>query len=223
MTPDMQLHYRTIQIMAGSAGGPMTFNRERRSVRITGMTEAPVPMWYKEYGGVVPEVVLVRGMQFPANGKVPLIDTHDRSTVQSVLGSFMPEMMADTVDGDVVFSSVQDAEDAMIKVMEGHITDFSGGYGVHSHQFVPEGKSAKIAGRTWQGPVVVVTSSTLREMTICPIGADENAKARALGVHLSVNENNRKEQDMNLEEVAKSIEATNQAVAKLARSKRLEA
>jgi hypothetical protein len=59
------------------------------------------------------------------------------------------------------------------------LTDYSIGYRVDEAVWVPDGKSTTIEGRVFQGPVQVATKWTPRELSAVPIGADQNAKARA--------------------------------------------
>lgn len=90
--------------------------------------------------------------------------------------------------GLVEFSSVPRAQDAMTKLQEGHLTDFSVGYAVEESVWIPEGQSQAVDGRNFQGPVKVATKWTLRELSITPIGADSQAKARSLENHMEKHE-----------------------------------
>ncbi|OGP61902.1 MAG: hypothetical protein A2V65_01285, partial [Deltaproteobacteria bacterium RBG_13_49_15] len=57
-------------------------------------------------------------------------------------------------------------------------TDFSVGYRVIEAEWVPAGKTVKVRGNSYQGPMSVVTRWRVREVSVVPIGADEDAKAR---------------------------------------------
>ena len=81
--------------------------------------------------------------------------------------------------GRAYFTSLPEGEGPLIKLREGHLTDFSIGYRVLESQWIPEGETAVIQGRTYKGPIKVSTRWAPRELSICPIGADELAKARA--------------------------------------------
>ena len=170
---DIKISYRAADLK----GGPKTLNRSARSLDFVITTETPVGMYDWERGEVVPEVLLAQGMVMPK--QVPLLDTHDRYSVSTVLGSVRNRQVEDTlVSGTAVFSTVPAAEEALTKYEEGHLTDFSAGYIVNTQEYVEKGKKADIGGRTWSGPKNVVTSWTLKEVSCCPIGADPNAKAR---------------------------------------------
>lgn len=157
-------------------GGPATLNMDARQVLAVMATEAPVRVFDWDHG-VVNEVLLMSGANYPE--QVPLLDSHDRGSVETVLGSVADiTVQGESMFGTVGFSSVARAEDALVKVQEGHLTDFSIGYTVEEAVFVPEGQSQTIQGKTFQGPVKVCTGWTVKELSICPIGADAQAKAR---------------------------------------------
>lgn len=168
------------------ATGPKTMNAEARQVQAVMATETPVRVYDWERG-VVNEVLLMSGASYPE--QVPLLDSHDRGTVETVLGSVTAIMVqGPELVGLVEFSSVPRAQDAMTKVQEGHLTDFSVGYAVEESVWVPEGQSQVVGGRNFQGPVKVATKWTLRELSITPIGADSQAKARSLESNMEKNE-----------------------------------
>jgi len=168
------------------ATGPKTMSSEARQVQAVMATENPVRVYDWERG-IVEEVLLMSGASYPA--QVPLLDSHDRGTVETVLGSVSAIMaQGSELVGLVEFSSVPRAQDAMTKVQEGHLTDFSIGYAVEESVWIPEGQSQAFDGRNLQGPVKVATKWTLRELSITPIGADSQAKARSLETHMEKNE-----------------------------------
>ncbi|MGA1846774.1 HK97 family phage prohead protease [Deferribacter abyssi] len=140
-------------------------------------TEAPVPVFDWERFEVVDEILLMDGLKLPDNGQVPLLDTHSKYDTSTVIGSVRNlRIEGDKVLGRSVFSSL--ADDVFTKVKEGHLTDVSAGYRVNKAVWIPEGESQVINGRTFEGPVKVVTDWVLREVSVVPIGADEFAKVR---------------------------------------------
>lgn len=170
-----ELHYRAASLRLS---GPKTLDRENRSLEFVISTEDPVLMYDWETGEYVPEVLLAKGASMPK--QVPLLDTHDRYSVKTVLGSVRNKKVEDgLVAGTAIFSKVPAAEEALIKYEEGHLTDFSAGYRNNDITRVKKGEKVEIDGRTWKGPVNVVTSWTIKEASCCPIGADPKAKARA--------------------------------------------
>lgn len=157
---------------------PSTINEDERSFDFVISTETPVRMYDWETGEVVPEVLLAKSCIMPK--QVPLLDTHSRYSTADVLGSVRNKRIEDNaVIGTAVFSSTERAVEAFEKYREGHLTDFSAGYTVNNVTRVRKGEKIDIDGRTWKGPVNVVTSWTLKEASCCPIGADPKAKARS--------------------------------------------
>jgi phage head maturation protease len=177
----MKLTTRKMPLTAG----PKTMNSEARQVQAVMATENPVRVYDWDLG-IVEEVLLMSGASYPE--QVPLLDSHDRSTVETVLGSVSAiKVQGLELLGLVEFSSVPRAQDAMTKVQEGHLTDFSVGYAVEESVWIPEGQSQAVDGRNFQGPVKVATKWTLRELSITPIGADSQAKARSLETNMEEN------------------------------------
>lgn len=176
-----KMNFRTLSIQADAAGRPSSLDEKSRSVEVIGATEAPVDVFDFERFEIVPEVLLMSGCEMPKNRQVPLFDTHQRfDGTGSVLGSYR-EMLTDgdQLVGRVHFSSVATAEDPWIKLREGHLTDFSAGYRPVESTWVPDGEKAVIKGRSYEGPVKVTTRWRVKELSICPIGADDHAKARS--------------------------------------------
>ncbi len=170
---------------AGMRLAPGTFDPEARTARFVATTEQPATVWDWDRWDFVEEVLRADGMELPASGQVPLLDTHSRGSVEDVLGS-AADFRDITVDGVagkdclVTFSGVQAGQDAARKVEEGHITDVSVGYAVRESYYVPEGEKQIIGGKEYEGPLKVSTRWELRELSLVPIGADSLAKVRAL-------------------------------------------
>ena len=159
---------------------PTTYDKAARSVEVVAATEQPVDVFDYERWEIVQEVLFMSGVKVPAAEQVPLLDSHDRSTVDSVLGSardFHP--VGDELLATVAFSDDQAGQDAAAKVREGHLTDFSVGYQVLRSEWVPNGETAHVAGQEFAGPVRVVAEWAVRELSLAPIGADDRAKARS--------------------------------------------
>lgn len=178
------LHYRTLSLRAGTDGAPSTLDDDTRSVEVVGATEMPVDVFDFERWEVVPEVLLMSGCEMPGNRQVPLLDTHRRYGTGSVMGSYRDMAIEnDQLVGRAHFSAAPEAEGPYTKLREGHLTDFSVGYRVVKSQWVPDGENAIIQGRSFDGPVKVTTRWRVKELSICPIGADELAKARSENHH----------------------------------------
>jgi len=167
---------------------PKSVNDENRTVEFTAATETPVSVYDWDYGRVN-EVLLMSGAKYP--DKVPLLNTHSRYDVADVLGSFR-SMRVDggALVGVAHFAADQTSIDSFGKVKDGHLTDVSVGYRVNAYVMVERGQTTVIEGKTFTGPMRVVTDWTVKEVSLAPIGADENAKSRSLeSVNNSVEEN----------------------------------
>ncbi len=165
--------YRSFEVRATS------LNEESRTIDADISTETPVPMPDWKRMEMIPEVLLASGVQYPKSRQVPFLDSHNRWRVGDQLGSARDiRIEGDKVRGTLHFSSA--AESEFTKVREGHVTDVSAGYEVLKRVYVPAGESKSIAGRSFDGPVNVVTKWRLREVSLTPIGADAQAKLRGL-------------------------------------------
>jgi len=175
------LNYRALSLRLDDAGVPSTLDIEKRSVEVVGATEQPVEVYDYRRGEVVKEVLLMSGLEMPNSRQVPLLDTHSRwDGTASVLGSYRDIRAEDgQLIGRAVFSTAPEAEGPWLKVREGHLTDFSVGYRVVESEWIPAGETKKIRGNSFHGPMAVATRWRIKEESVCPIGADELAKARS--------------------------------------------
>lgn len=175
-----QLAYRSLTIEKNDSGTPSTLDIENRSVEAIGATETPVLERDYDSWELYPTVLLMSGCQIPPNRQLPLLDTHSRYSTASVIGSYRDvRIEGNQLLGRAVFSKAPEAEGPWLKTMEGHLTDYSVARKDLEATIIPANQTGMIEGRTFQGPVKVVTKWIPREMSSCPIGADENAKARA--------------------------------------------
>jgi hypothetical protein len=177
--PEMFFRSAGIQIPSEPSLRAKTINEEGRSVEAAIATEQAVEMWDWERWEVVPEILRADGMEVPKNGQVPLLDAHSRYSASSVLGSVRDfEERRGENSGRLHFSSV--AEEEWTKTREGHLDSVSVGYRVLKRTFVEAGKTKKVGGRDYTGPVNVVTKWRLQEVSLVPIPADDQAKLRGL-------------------------------------------
>ena len=177
--PNNEFAQRAAPLGRADAGrtAPSTLNEENRSVGVVLATETPTSMYDYEYGRVL-EVLLMSGVVLPQSGQVPLLDTHNRWSVNGQLGSMQNmAVQGDALYAEAVFSTT--AEKPFTLVREGHLTDLSVGYVVHESVFVEKDTTVTVEGRVFTGPVKVATRWEVKEGSFTPIGADKNAKARA--------------------------------------------
>lgn len=180
-SPPIDLTTRTLSLRLSSDGAPASLDAEARSVEVVCSTESPVSVIDWERYEVVDEVLLMSGCQMPASRQIPLLNSHYRGDISSVLGSCRElRIEGGELIGRAHYSAADPvAEQAWQKTREGHLTDYSIGYRVIESTWIPEGQTQTIAGRSFRGPVKVATKWKVRELSTCPIGADELAKARA--------------------------------------------
>lgn len=155
---------------------PSSLNAEARTVEVTLATEAPATVFDYQRLDFVDEVLLMSGARYAP--QVPFLDSHNRASVSDQLGSLRSLRVEGTeLVATAHFSST--AESAFTKVREGHVKDISVGYHVRQGVWIPEGQTAAVDGRTWMGPLKVVTDWEVKEGSLTPIGADEYAKIRS--------------------------------------------
>jgi hypothetical protein len=173
------MHSRALSVRFDAGGKPATVNEAERSVEVIGATETAVPTYDWDLGTVVDEILLMSGCRMPASGQLVLLDTHSRYDTASVIGSYRDlRIEGDQLLGQAIFTSQPEGEGPFVKLREGHLTDFSIGYRVNAYTRIEAGKTAVVEGRSFTGPALVSTDWEPRELSICPIGADPNAKAR---------------------------------------------
>ena len=170
-----ELSCRLLEVRASS------LNEADRTIEAVISTESPVPMRDWQRMEMIPEVLLSSGAQFPKSRQVPFLDSHNRASVKDQLGSARNIVVESSrLAATLQFSKKTNAEDAWNDVRDGHVTDVSAGYEILKRVFVPTGESKTIGGRSFDGPVNVVTKWRLREVSLTPIGADAQAKLRGL-------------------------------------------
>lgn len=154
---DANLVYRSATVVKG-----MSCDDETRSIPIVLASETPVQMFDRDRGEIVDEVILMAGVDVPR--QVPLLDSHDRSSVRNVYGSIRElQVVGDRLVGRAYFAAHSDAVQAYENYRDGHLTDFSIG---------------AVAERVeWQDGVKMVTASRPLEGSAVVVGADPTAKA----------------------------------------------
>ncbi len=162
---------------------PKTFNDATRSVRVVAVTETPVyrsvPLLKLLFP--VPIIVVVSGCQLPPSGQVPLLDSHNTSTVHAVLGSARNfAVVGSSLECDVFFSGTPAGLITAQKVREGHLTDFSIGFHVDlsKTEIIRRGGFKLLNGNKILGPAVIHHRWFLDELSVVFQGANPDAKAR---------------------------------------------
>jgi hypothetical protein len=183
-----------------------TLDESTRSVEAVIATETPVLAFDMRTWSPVNEILLMSGVRMPESKQIPLLDSHSRFSVGTVLGSTRNlRIEGDSLIGRNYFSKRQAAEDAYQMTREGHLTDNSIGYRLLKYTTIEPGQSAEISGRKFTAPkemgLRVVTEWQLFENSIVPIGADQLAKVRSEAEPVKINKPFLKEyRSMNFEQ-----------------------
>ncbi len=160
---------------------PSTYDEKTGSIRAVVITEDPTDVFDWERYEVVTEVLLLSGMMLPeGRTQVPLLDSHQRESIENILGAvrdFTPN--GPLLEASVCFDPSEDGQNARIKAAGGFLTDLSGGYIPMESYWVPEGQRQIIAGREFTGPLKVCTKWMLKEVSVTPIGAGVRATFRS--------------------------------------------
>ena len=165
------MSYRSLEVRSSS------ISIEGRSIEADVTTENPVMTPDFQRMEMVPEILVTKGAVIPESRQVPFLDSHQRASVANQLGSARDiGTKYNKLTARLHFSAAADGE--FTKVREGHVTDVSAGYQILKKQYVPAGKTENIMGRAYTGPANVVTKWKLREVSLTPIGADDQCKMR---------------------------------------------
>ena len=146
-------------------------------------TETPIERWDDRTQQVVKEVLLMDGCRFRGGrDQIPIVDSHDDSTVGNVLGSIQ-RMRVDATTGELYgyqsWASTETAQEAATLVSEGHLTDFSITAQPISSIFVQRGQIYTTPrGVTIDGPAIIHTEWEPHNASICATGADVNSVVR---------------------------------------------
>jgi hypothetical protein len=152
-----------------------------RSVRVVTATENPVERWDESRGMVVAEVLEMDGMQLrPGAKQIPIVDSHDTSTVRNVLGSLRElNITGDEFGGTAYFASDDESQRAYKKLVEGHITDFSITAQPNEIMELRAGQSYTTSrGTEVIGPANVITNWTPLDASLVATGADSRSTVR---------------------------------------------
>lgn len=151
-----------------------------RSVRVITATETPVER-YDDKRGVFREVLLMSGIEMRAGRtSIPIVDSHDSSTVRNVLGSLRNLTVQNgEFGGQASFASDAESQIAYEKLKDGHLTDFSITAIPHEVLEVRAGQSYTTSfGEVVNGPADIVTRWTPIDASLVACGADEMSTVR---------------------------------------------
>jgi hypothetical protein len=158
-----------------------TAQPENRSVGVVVATENPVERYDRSRGIVLREVLEMDGIELRGGrNQLPIVDSHDRSTVANVLGSVRNlRVDGDELVGEAYFASDEESQRAYQKLLDGHLTDFSITATPREVAFVERGKTYTTRrGGVVDGPADIVTRWTPTDASLVATGADERSVVR---------------------------------------------
>lgn len=158
-----------------------TADATKRSVRVVTATENPIDRWDDSRQMVVAEVLEMDGMTLRSGAtQIPIVDSHDTTTVRNVLGSLRNlTISGDEFGGTAYFASDDDSQTAYGKLVEGHITDFSITAQPDEVLELRSGQSYTTSrGTEVIGPANVITKWTALDASLVATGADSRSTVR---------------------------------------------
>ncbi|MFP4573420.1 MAG: prohead protease/major capsid protein fusion protein [Desulfobacterales bacterium] len=161
---------------------PGTYNEKNRTVDAVVATGNPVMVYdFLDFDGNIKEVLDMDGCAMPESGQIPLLDTHDRSSVRNILGSCRDLRIENSrLIGTLYFSDDGAGKNAEVKVRDGHLTDLSLGAAILKHYNLASGETASVNGSEIEGPARVVTEWRPFEASAVPVGADSQSIIRSM-------------------------------------------
>jgi len=181
--PTRQLHVRATSL-----------NDAARSFEAVVASKKPVAVIDFRSGGIVDEILLASGGQFPDS--VPLLDSHQRNSTVDVIGSMFQFRREGTqwVGSGRVATDDPHADTVWAKMRDGHLNSFSIGYRILEFTDVHPGRSETIDGRIFKNDsdrtLRVVTQWQVSEVSIVAIPADSTAKLRSASAPTQSRSNN---------------------------------
>lgn len=169
------------------------------SVEIVIASNEPVERYDEDRDEMVQEILMMDGIEFRHESKqLPIVDSHDRSTVRNVLGSVRDIAVEDgELVGRAVFADDKDSQIAFGKLKGGHLTDFSITATPKEIKKIPKGESIEFNGKTYHAKdsaIDLVTRWTPTDASLVGVGADKNSRVRK--ILRSYNHNKKREKEM---------------------------
>lgn len=166
-----------------------TANDEDKSIEVVIATETPVERYDEERGVLLREILDMDGVRFRADrNKLPIVDSHDRSSTRNVFGSVRDIKIDGTeLVGRATFCRDSDSQDAYWKLKDGHLDDFSISATPYQAQYIQRGERGIFRGQEIEGPVDIVTDWVPTDASLVAVGADENSRQRS-ALHRSYHE-----------------------------------
>lgn len=171
------MDFKTIPSNQCFIGEPMTFeanvaaDAKTRPIHLDLYSGGPV-------GGFFGDMIVdLAGMSVP-EGKVPILRGHDSD---KLVGNGFATKTASKIDihGEA-FRELPDTVNIEKAVAVGFQFQASMGFSIEKIRFVEDGDSEQINDRTFDGPGLIVSKSTLLEGSVVPLGRDRNTASTLL-------------------------------------------
>lgn len=112
---------------------------------------------------------------------MPLLDSHDKAATIGLIEKATNDKRQISVEGEL-FGDIDDQADAIRKKAKRGIKyQMSVGLYESNDEFVAAGKTIKLNGQTFTGPLLVLRDGLIREASIVTLGADPNTSAQFFG------------------------------------------
>ena len=159
-----------------------TANDTDKSVEVVIATENPVERYDEDKDEVYNEILSMKGVKFRSKkNQLPIVDSHDRSTVRNVLGSVRNLRVEGTeLVGSATFARDSDSQIAFDKLRDGHLTDFSITAQPNESERIQRGDVYMHGDVEISGPAEIVKSWTPTDASLVAAGADVTSTVREL-------------------------------------------
>jgi hypothetical protein len=159
----------------------LVIRAEGQVFRVVTATESPVMRYDESRGMTVAEVLEMDGVEMRAGQtQIPIVDSHDESTVRNIFGSLRNlSINGDEFGGVPYFASDPDSQAAEAKLRDGHLTDFS--ITAIPREVLTTERGQKYTtprGTVVDGPANIVTRWTPINASLVATGADERSTVR---------------------------------------------
>lgn len=146
--------------------------KKHRRFKMTAYTGAAMQVW----GFWLPVVVDLAGIAISAKSR-PILRDHDAGRIVGHTDAIKNSGRKIDLSGTVSAAN-EHAREVVDSADNGFPWQASIGCSVQQATEVRDGEKIKVNGRTFAGPVIVATKTTLREVSFVAIGADDDTSAR---------------------------------------------
>lgn len=157
-----------------------TIDEKNRSIEAVMSTEKPVTR-YSWWDGDYDEILQVNGAVYSDN--IPLLDSHNRWSTEDLFGSVREiRVEKEQLIGRTFFAEDKRSISAWKKVKGGHLNDVSIGYRIEEYTVIEKGETRNVGGKDYTAKdraIRVVTRYTIKELSFCAIGANDECKTRS--------------------------------------------